>query len=122
MVDGHKGLSLFGLRGKMGSFGVFRFWGLLGVADRACRSCIYGGTRVGRTGRIGRMSIESKGDGDVEFGKWVRGGIGKSLRRSYFPRRVWGEFWQGARPALQIVGLTGDRIVAGHAPIFCDNH
>ena len=40
-------------------------------------------------------------------------GARESLRRSYFPRRVWGEFWQGARPALQIVGLTGDRIVAG---------
>ena len=116
VVDGHKGFPLFVLRRKMGSFGILPFWGDQGVTDDKRRSSVppsfMVARRVGRTGRNGRKGVESRGNRDLEFGKWVRGAR-ESLRRSYFPRRVWGEFWQGARPALQIVGLTGDRIVAG---------
>ena len=31
--------------------------------------------RVGQTGRIGRKGAESRGNRDVEFGKWGRGGL-----------------------------------------------
>jgi hypothetical protein len=71
VVEGHKRFSLFGLRRKMGSFGIFPFWVPLWGADAPAPPESMVALRGRRTGRIGGMCVESRGDRDLEFGKWV---------------------------------------------------
>src|ERR1019366_529832 len=72
VADGHKRFSLFGLRRKMGSFGIFHFRGPLGGAGAPAPPESMVARRVRRPGRNRRKFVESRGDRDLEFGKWVR--------------------------------------------------
>src|ERR1039458_1414065 len=72
----------------MGSFGIFRFGGCLGAPTAPVPPQSMVARRVGRNGRIGRIGVESRGDRDLEFGKWVRGAR-ESLAGAVSPKAVY---------------------------------